>query len=369
MMSQKNFKNIFFDNVIDFLWRQWSALGVLGSSVAKENWAIDPEALLVFTLDMGRYDPRLFDEVMDWLVTNGQWIDMQRLRGILNKRNDNTRRLIGAASEFLSSQGQERKWKNIAKLYEENIPKTDEILFKDKEARAVALLRSLEKDKSFVKYGFDRNVLKPSGKSREVSPTSGPTIRFMLRALFGVSSRAECILYLLTHDGGHPSELASAIGISTRGAQDALIELAKSGLVLTRSRGKRKIEYWLSQERWWEFLSRGSLDETKRPVWIDWIALYGALSEVWNALTEIQSTESGYLKSSRLRDAMEIVGNEFARSGIDIPAIPGPNVKPENYEKAFIEYIGWVFGINENESDNNSGIESASKTKVRKLLW
>jgi hypothetical protein len=370
MMSQKNFKDIFFDNVIDFLWRQWSALGVLGSSVAKENWAIDPEALLVFTLDMGRYDPRLFDEVMDWLVTNGQWIDMQRLRGILNKRNDNTRRLMGAVSEFLSSKGQERKWKNLATLCYKDIPTEREPLFKLQGVeKHIAAVIGVDTDNSFSKYGFFRAFLETSRKSREVSPTADSTIRFMLRALFGVGSRAECVLYLLTHDGGHPSELASAIGISTRGAQDALIELAKSGLVLTRSRGKRKIEYWLSQERWWEFLSRGSLDEAKRPVWIDWIALYGALSEVWNALAEIQTTESEYLKSSRLRDAMEIVGNEFARSGMDIPSIPGPNVKPENYEKAFIAFIGRVFGIDENVSASNGGLESASKIKVRKLLW
>jgi hypothetical protein len=355
--------------VIDFLWRQWSALGVLGGAVAKENWAIDPEALLVFTLDMGRYEPRLFDEVMDWLVTNGHWIDMQRLRGILNKRKDDTQRLMGAVSAYLTSQGQERKWNNLALLYEKKAVKGHEVLFKEKEARAVALLRKVEKDKAFGKYGFERNVLKPSGKSREVSPTAGPTIRFMLRALFGVGSRAECVLYLLTHDGGHPSELANAIGISTRGAQDALIELAKSGLVLTRSRGKRKIEYWLSQERWWEFLSRGSLDEIQRPVWIDWIALYGALLEVWNALTEVEKAKSEYLKSSRLRDAMEIVGNEFARSGIDIPALPGSHVRPENYEKAFTEFIVRIFGINETMPVNDSSPIVAPKINVRKILY
>ncbi len=348
MMSQKNFKDIFFDNVIDFLWRQWSALGVLGGSVAKENWAIDPEALLVFTLDMGRHDPRLFDEVMDWLVTNGHWIDMQRLRGILNKRNDDTRRLMGAVSEYLAAHWKERKWQNLASLYYKDIPKEREPLFKLRNVeKHIAAVIGVDTDKSFSKYGFFRVQLEPSKKSRTVSPTAGPTIRFMLRALFGVSSRAECILYLLTHDGGHPSELANAIGISTRGAQDALIELAKSGLVLTRSRGKRKIEYWLSQERWWEFLSRGSMDEINRPVWLDWIALYGALTTVWKFLTEIQVTESEYLKSSRLRDAMETVGNEFSRSGIDIPAIPGPNVRPENYEKAFKDFIIRVFGAEE----------------------
>ena len=94
-----------------------------------EPWAIDPEVLLVFTLETGRYDPRLFDEVMDWLVTNGQWIDIQRLRGIIGESKDETCRLMGAVSEFLASQGQERKWKNLAKLCFKNIPQKPEPLF------------------------------------------------------------------------------------------------------------------------------------------------------------------------------------------------------------------------------------------------
>lgn len=348
-MSQKDFRDIFLDNILDFLWRQWSAIGVLGEARAREPWVIDPEALLIFTLDLARYEPRLFDEVMDWLVTNGQWIDIQRLRGILRERSDETCRLMGAVSEFLTSQGQERKWKNLAKLCFKNIPQEPEPLFPVRYEKGVALMVGIPVDEIFSKYGFFRAQLRPSGKSREAIPTTESNIRFMLRGLFGVGSRAECILYLLTHDAGHPSEVAKAIGISVRGTQDALIELSKSGLVLTRIKGKRKIEYWLSQEQWWVFLSKGSIEEFKKPVWIDWIALFKALSRVWVTLLEIGETKSEYIKSSKLRDAMELVGNEFAQSGIDIPPIPGRGVRPENYAKAFENFIIRVFGA-ENES-------------------
>jgi len=347
-MSQKDFRDIFLENIIDFLWRQWSAVGVLGEARAKEPWIIDPEALLVLTLDIGRYEPRLFDEVMDWLVTNGHWIDIQRLRGILRKRGDEAWRLMGAICEFLASQGQERKWRNLAKVSLKYVPKKEEELFKYIKNEILYISRDLVKqEKTFEKYGIYRPLLKPSKKSREVIPTAESNIRFMLRALFGVGSRAECVLYLLTHDAGHPSEVAKAIGLSVRGTQDALIDLSKSGLVLTRIKGKRKIEYWLSQERWWEFLSKGSYEEIKRPVWLDWIALFEALSKVWTTLLEIGKTKSEYIKSSKLRDAMEIVGNEFAQSGIDIPPIPGRGVRPENYEKAFREFIIRVFGVEE----------------------
>ena len=346
-MSQRDFREIFLENVIDFLWRQWSALGVLGESKAEDPWIIDPEALLVFTLEIARYEPRLFDEVMDWLVTNGKWIDNQRLRGILRKSCDENCRLVGAVSEFLASQGQERKWQNLAKIYLKNIPDKSEDLFRLKKEPPRSIFWEIEVDNIFDKYGFIRELFKPSKKSREVIPNAKTTLRFMLRALFGIGSRAECILYLLTHDGGHPSEIASSIGLSIRGTQDALIELSKSSLVLTRVKGKRKIEYWISQERWWEFFSRGSFEEIKRPVWIDWIALFGALSDVWTTLEELKETKSEYMKSSRLRDAMEVVGNEFARSGIDIPTIPGRDVRPEAYKKAFENFIIKVFGVEE----------------------
>ena len=344
-MSQTDFRDIFLDNILSFLWRQWSALGVLGGARGEDIWIIDPEPLLVFTLGMTRYEPRLFDEVVDWLVTNGKWIDMQRLRGILRQKENQERRLVGAVSEFLASKGYQRKWQNLASFCFKKIPDEQENLFKEKVSKARKLLTTLETDKAFAKYGFIRNVLKPSEKSREVISGTQSTIRFLLRALFGVGSRAECILYLLTHEGGHPAEVAKAIGLSIRGTQDALIELSKSGLVLTRIRGKRKIEYWLSEERWWEFLSKGSIGEIKRPVWIDWIALYEALSKVWQTVNEADETVSDYMRSSRLRDVMEIVGNEFARSGLAIPLIPGRGVKPEEYEKVFKEFIMKVFGV------------------------
>ena len=87
-MSQKDFRDLFLENILNFLWRQWSALGVLGEARAEDPWVIDPEPMLLFTLEMGRYEPRLFDEVLDWLVVNGRWIDIQRLEEYFEERMD-----------------------------------------------------------------------------------------------------------------------------------------------------------------------------------------------------------------------------------------------------------------------------------------
>jgi hypothetical protein len=345
-MSPKDYRNLFLENILNFLWRQWSALGVLGESRSEDLWAMDPEPLLLFSMEMGRYEPRLFDEILDWLVVNGSWIDLQRLRGILREKGNGILKLTGAVANFLVHKSDERKWRNLANFCKSEILRGSdnaEILFLNKDGKYHP--PSLEPDSSFLSCGFNRPEVRMRRLAREVPITSQSTIRFLLRALLGVGSRAECLIYLLTHDGGHPAEVAKAIGLSVRGTQDTLIDLSRSGLVLTRIKGKRKIEYWLSHERWWEFLSRGSITEFKKPIWIDWIILYSALLKVWAALSEISKEGiSDYMRSSKLRDSLEAVGNEFLKSGLDIPPIPGRDVKPSEYEKAFEAFITKVFG-------------------------
>ena len=343
-MSPNGFRSLFLENALNFLWRQWSALGLLGEARTEDPWTIDPEAMLLFTLEMGRYEPRLFDEVMDWLAVNGKWLDLQRLRGILQGKGDATRNLLGAAATFLVRERRERRWQNlVCKSGVKEGATSTESLFYQKDGRPYPL--SDKPDPAFLSCGFNRPKLTVRRLTREVPITSHSTIRFLLRALFGLGSRAECLVYLLTHEGGHPAEIAKAIGLSVRGTQDALIDLARSGLVLTRVKGKRKIEYWLSQERWWEFLSRGRMGEIRRPVWIDWIALCNGLSQIWATLEEMsQEGISDYMRSSRLRDSLEAVGSEFLESGLDLPPLPGKDVRPEEYEKAFEAFIIHMLG-------------------------
>ena len=345
-MSQKSFRNIFLENILNFLWRQWSALGVLGEARTHDPWVLDPEPMLLFTLKMGRYEPRIFDEVMDWLVVNGAWIDIQRLRGILREKDETIRNLTGAVAAFLIREIGERKWKNLSRSCRSQVFNGSgncQPLFCEKDGNPHPI--SNKPDPDFLSYGFNRPQMTVRRMTRQVPITSHNTLRFLLRALFGLGSRAECLVYLLTHDGGHPSEVAKAIGISVRATQDALIELSRSGLVLTRILGKRKIEYWISHERWWEFLSRASITEIEKPIWIDWVALYSALSKVWIALNEIDKEgTSDYMRSSKLRDSLDLVGSEFTRSGLDIPPVPGREVRPEMYEKAFEAFIIKIFG-------------------------
>ena len=54
-------------------------MGVLATAERRYRWAADPEALLLLTFEVGREEPRLFAEVLDWLVKNERLI--QRMAG------------------------------------------------------------------------------------------------------------------------------------------------------------------------------------------------------------------------------------------------------------------------------------------------
>ena len=341
-MSQKEFKNFFLENILNFLWRQWSSLGVAGGARSEDEWVIDPEALLLFSIEISRYEPRLFDEILDWLVVNGRWIDIQRLRGIVKSKDEKTQRLMSAAANFLSQEAKSyrRKWQALAGLKASDLRVKEEMLFTTREGEPFP--RPGEMSEPFNKYGFLRENFSLRKMSRPVSVAARSNMRFLLRALFGIGSRSECILYLLTHEAGHPAEIADAIGISVRATQDTLIELSDSGLVMTRIKGKRKIEYWLSQKKWGEFLLGASSDEQKLPVWLDWISLFSALNNVWDVLSEIEQVVSDYLRSSKLREAMETISLEFLKSGLDLPAVLGEGISPDMYEEEFQKFIAKV---------------------------
>lgn len=338
-MLQKDFRKFFLKEILDFLLLQWSSLGVLGHGRSEDEWIIDPEALLVFSLDIARYEPRLFDEILDWLMTNGQWVDIQRLRGIIKTKNDKTQRIMSAVAQILSqnTNSYKRKWKALASFKKVNPGIQRETLFKTKDGKPYPVVG--EQEPIFREYGFIRSKFRPSRKTREVNFKTDSTVHFLLRSLFGIGSRPECILYLLTHEAGHPAEVSRAVGISVRAVQDALVELSKSNLVLTRMVGKRKIQYWLSHKKWWQFLLEIDTEEMKSPVWLDWISLFTALMNVWKVLNEIKEIESDYMRSSKLREAMETISLEFSKSGIDLPPVPDRDVSPDRYENEFQNFI------------------------------
>src|ERR1051325_9742682 len=97
--SLNSFRAELIDCVLTFLWGQWSRIGVMASGGGSQQpRIIDPEPMLLVTLEFSRQDPRIFDAVMDWLVTNGKWINVTRLTTLSKEDKSCDPRVIGAVA-------------------------------------------------------------------------------------------------------------------------------------------------------------------------------------------------------------------------------------------------------------------------------
>src|SRR5260370_35887363 len=62
--------------VLTFIWQQWSSIGVMAAGGADRTRVIDPEPLLLLTLEVARQSPRMFCWVIALPHVNGNGIKL-----------------------------------------------------------------------------------------------------------------------------------------------------------------------------------------------------------------------------------------------------------------------------------------------------
>ncbi len=82
------------NRLVSFAWEEWAQMGLLVAPTHTSPWTQDPEALIVFTLEAARREPRLFDELLDWMLTNETLLSVRRLRALCIDETD--RKLVAA---------------------------------------------------------------------------------------------------------------------------------------------------------------------------------------------------------------------------------------------------------------------------------
>ncbi|MFC1461761.1 winged helix-turn-helix domain-containing protein [Verrucomicrobiota bacterium] len=264
----KEFRKGLAERTLEFLWRQWDALGVAGTTPPETRRVIDPEALLLATATIARWDPRLFDEVLDWLLRNGRYINGIRLKRMLKHYGFVGQRVLAVASAMLKKKDRRRNWRIVSP---QEAP--EEALFFLSDGRPMAGWGPT--DPTFAQYGFLRGRLELRGYSRSFT-TNPSCIWLRLRALFGASSRAEFILYLLLNAEGYPSDIARKTGYTQKSGQDTMAEMAASGF-LHQTRKGREILYRLASPLWTQL----AFDKKSAPAWILWPPLFRALEMIW----------------------------------------------------------------------------------------
>ena len=312
MTSSPNNSNVFFrEGLLDLLWQQWAALGVAGSPKVGADWCVDLEALVLITTTQGRSDPRLFDEMLDWLWGNAQWVNVQRLRNIRKRLPLGDERVLATIADWLGQRATLSKWKPLA-VTTSPVPTIPYRFFSTPDGAPQPMAGAPEP--TFLRHGFVRGPINRRELSQSPNPRSAAMLPWKLRSLFGVQARCEFLLWLLTHESGHAADIARATYYFPRTVEDTLKELTASGLVYTARPGREK-RYWLKVEDWG--LLRTWTEPEGFPRWIDWPRFFTAQEQIVAVLKN--EDFSPMLQASELRRVFEELQPVLSDGGL-LPA-------------------------------------------------
>jgi hypothetical protein len=322
-MSASTLRDTVTARLTAFAWDQWAQLGVFAPTNRRNQTAADPEALLLFTLEVGRSDPRLFDETLDWLLTNERLVSVQRLRNLC--RDEEDRDLVEAALLWVARQ-QPRSRPAPRRGRE---PRTTEPrpLFYDV-ARQVR-----EPDQAFLAVDLLKPATEPSRKSRPPDPDAPINFAFRMRHLVGVGSRAEVIRYLLIAPitDAPALAIADAAGYAKRNVNDTLTSLVAARAVTAYELGNER-RYSLDRVLWSQFLR---FQQGGWPTYRDWLHLLGALRQLSRWLQDPTLDQlTPYMLASNARTLMEHVEPELGLAGV-LPS-GAPQEEGERYWEAFV---------------------------------
>ena len=277
-MSLETCRLEILDELLDLAWSQWTTLGVSGSTSITDHWLIDPEALVLFTCHVGRYDPRVFDAMLEWLGVHQRFINVQRLKTLSKKRTLSGGSLLSAIAHLFIGPSTRSKWSNLAdQMLEGEI--RQESLFYLKDGRPHP--RPSNSDPAFMEAGFSRQEYQNRNAIVCFRPDYPANLILKLRALFGTNTRSEIIAYLATHSEGNPTEIAAAVGYSQKAVYNVIVDLHQSGTLSRRVKGRETL-YSLREDCWSSLLRLGE----HVVEWMDWRETYGFLNSIWAVLDD-----------------------------------------------------------------------------------
>ncbi len=277
-------------------------MGVLAPTRRPSRWAADPEALIVFTLEVARDDPRLFDELLDWWVANESLLSTRRLRAL--RRDPEDKRLVEAALGWVAQHRARARPQRLEPWRGTPVP-----LF-----RGMAT-PSRRPDPAFAAAGFQRQVVVSSGKAQRPDLRAPVNLALRLRELLGVGARAEVVRFLLTVDAPpvRARVIAESAGFAKRNVHEALVSLHAAGTVRRWTVGNEQ-RYEIDRDAWARLLELTALP-TERA----WPQLLGGLRTVLRWLSQLDLDDiSDYLRASRVRDLLEQVRHDFEYAGVRV---------------------------------------------------
>ena len=307
-MFVKGYKKKLLESILELLWKQWSLLGVAGQiGDHGSKYVLDPEALLLFSSFFARFDGRLYDLIIDWLKLNGESINIPRLKALLKKFPAADKKSLAYTANCTAT----KKLCAFAQSVKEIKVECVEPLFLAADGTAENFIP--RPDEAARLWGFERNQYLPGSKVVNFSGNTPAALLLRLRAVFGLSARAEAVLALLNKEFCRIQDVAECGKFSWKTASDVLAELTLSGVVVTLDSQKRGRDYFLKDAQAMETLF--GVEEVIFPDWQTIFNTIGAVYQVFsnpNVEKVSEKTVSSELRNAFLREG----GKELHKCGI-----------------------------------------------------
>lgn len=268
----------FQEHLLDLLWSLWEELGVSGVVPRRHgNTFIDPEPLVLFTALHGDLDPRLRDESIDWVIAYGNYLSKARIKSL------------------------QRDWSAEA----------------DRSLAEYAATVNKHVDLGWPDRGRQALTFRPRARALLKDLTAGPLISLRIRAIFGVSARAELIRVFVSRPDAAftATELAQETNYVRRQVIRALESLRFAGLVRSLRAGANT-RYALARADDLE-----TIVATKPAQFPHWGSIFRVFHDLLGLLE--QGTRPGKVEAAvAARRFIEEHAIEIERTGIDVPELP-----------------------------------------------
>jgi hypothetical protein len=296
--SLREFKEKFYNALLDIHWKQWAALGVTSHVKAEGKWIIDLEPLTVSTLTIGLHDKRLLSSSTEWLVKKGEWINLSRLK-----------RIVKVFLERSPGLEEPALLPEILGLFIDTYNKNARNKIKFGKCDSDGLRKNLINEyKTFFNAFKIRNII------TEPRLHHSSLIQLLLRNILGVDAHTEILIYLLANESGNSNSIAKEIYYNQKNIYTILERWSRAQMV-TKISEQKTPRYSLNRKK--ELLCAFGLKEIPR--YINWTRTFLLLDRLSKALSTPPWSDDEYLLSSLFRDLFNESKSIGKSLGINMP--------------------------------------------------
>jgi len=280
-ISLREFKEKFYNVLVDIHWKHWTALGVTSHVKPEKTRIIDLEPLIISTLTIGLQDKRLLSSSIEWLIKNGEWINLSRLK-----------RIIKAFLVQLPGLRGPTFYPEILELFVDTYNKNARYKIK------FGKINSYKEEENVIqeyKHFFNNFKMRYVATGPKLQIPS--LIQLLLRNVFGVDARTEILIYLLANESGNSNSIAKEIYYNQKNVYTVLERWYHAQMV-TKLSGNKTASYSLSRRN--ELIHAIGLKEI--PNYLNWTRTFLFFDRLAKALSTPPWSDDEYLLSSLFRD-------------------------------------------------------------------